>query len=89
MKLERTLSQWANMSPKAAASMSQAAVIYLASDAQKDISVLAAEIERLRAILFKCGSFIADRYQEGDAEYQVVLLVNEALVPASAATPTK
>lgn len=38
------------------------------------------EIERLRGILFKCGSFIADRYQEGDAEYQIVILVNEALI---------
>lgn len=33
----------------------------------------------LRETLFKCGSFIADRYQEGDAEYQVVLLVNDAI----------
>ncbi|MFK3847885.1 hypothetical protein ACI2J5_00095 [Agrobacterium pusense] len=43
---------------------------------------------RLREILFKCGSFIADRYQEGDAEYQVVLLVNDAIcrTPALAST---
>ena len=34
---------------------------------------------RLRETLFKCGSFIADRYQEGDPEYQVVLLVNSAI----------
>lgn len=33
----------------------------------------------LRETLFKCGSFIADRYQEGDPEYQVVLLVNSAI----------
>lgn len=88
MKLERTLSRWANMSPKAAASMSQAAVTYLASDAQKDIAALSAEIDRLRGVLFRCGSFIADRYHEGDAEYQVVILVNEALVPSSPTTPS-
>lgn len=43
---------------------------------------------RLRETLFKCGSFIADRYQEGDAEYQVVLLVNDAISrkPALAST---
>lgn len=43
---------------------------------------------RLRETLFKCGSFIADRYQEGDAEYQVVLLVNDAICrkPALAST---
>lgn len=43
---------------------------------------------RLRDTLFKCGSFIADRYQEGDAEYQVVLLVNDAIgrKPALAST---
>ncbi|MEV5054631.1 hypothetical protein MRBLRH13_000212 [Agrobacterium radiobacter] len=34
---------------------------------------------RLRETLFKCGSFIADRFQEGDPEYQVVLLVNDAI----------
>ncbi|MQB37651.1 hypothetical protein DXT97_12695 [Agrobacterium tumefaciens] len=46
------------------------------------------ENDRLRGILFKCGSFIADRYQEGDAEYQVVLLVNDAICrkPALAST---
>ncbi len=43
---------------------------------------------RLRETLFQCGSFIADRYQEGDAEYQVVLLVNDAICskPALAST---
>ena len=43
---------------------------------------------RLRETLFKCGSFIADRYQEGDAEYQVVLLVNDAIcrTPSLAST---
>ncbi len=43
---------------------------------------------RLRETLFKCGSFIADRFQEGDPEYQVVLLVNDAicLKPALAST---
>lgn len=48
----------------------------------------AAENDRLRGILFKCGSFIADRYQEGDSEYQVVLLVNDAICskPALAST---
>lgn len=46
------------------------------------------EETRLRETLFKCGSFIADRYQEGDAEYQVVLLVNDAICskPALAST---
>ena len=43
---------------------------------------------RLRETLFKCGSFIADRFQEGDPEYQVVLLVNDAICrkPALAST---
>ena len=43
---------------------------------------------RLRETLFKCGSFIADRYQEGDAEYQVVLLVNDAISRKAALAST-
>lgn len=49
MKLERKISQWANMNPKAAASMSQAAVTFLAEDAQKDISTLSRHLELLSA----------------------------------------
>lgn len=52
------------------------------------ITMFREEETRLRETLFKCGSFIADRYQEGDAEYQVVLLVNDAICrnPALACT---
>lgn len=53
-----------------------------------NLSKFREEETRLRETLFKCGSFIADRYQEGDAEYQVVLLVNDAISrkPALAST---
>ncbi|CAM3520070.1 hypothetical protein G6L26_007625 [Agrobacterium radiobacter] len=52
------------------------------------ITMFREEETRLRETLFKCGSFIADRYQEGDTEYQVVLLVNDAIcrTPALAST---
>lgn len=52
------------------------------------LSKLREEEIRLRETLFKCGRFIADRFQEGDPEYQVVLLVNDAIFskPALAST---
>jgi hypothetical protein len=72
---QKEISSWAKISPDEAEAIRKS---YLASEE---------EIDRLRGILFKCGSFIADRYQEGDAEYQVVLLVNEALAPTSPTNP--
>ena len=72
---QKDISSWAKISPDEAKAIRKS---YLASEE---------EIDRLRGILFKCGSFIADRYQEGDAEYQVVLLVNEALVPPATTNP--
>lgn len=58
--LRRDLARWAAMSPQAIAEGSPAQFMYAMEDAQHDITALAAEIERLRAILRAIEQFGAN-----------------------------